>query len=99
MVEIINFDIYLALFFPHAGPYYDPADPAFYMELKKDNFTSPITGKDRVIAYWDGGLSVSVSISERMLDIIFEASTQYLGNHTKGLLGKGAIIFFQIGGP
>ncbi len=58
------------------------------MELIQDNFTNPISGQDRVVAYWDGGISVSVSISEQMLDIIFEASTEYLGDHTRGLLGE-----------
>ncbi len=73
-------------FFP-SGPFFSPNDPDFFMELAKDNFTTPITGLDRVVAYWTSEISISVSISEQMLDIIFEAPLSFKGNKTKGLLG------------
>ena len=62
------------------------------MELQRDNYTSPISGKDRVVVYWSSGISVSVSISEQMLDIIFEAPIFLLGDHIKGLLGKKFVV-------
>ena len=74
------------------GPYLNPTDTTFYLELIKDNFTSPITGQDRVVAYWEGGISISVAISEQMLDVVFSADNKYFGNHTKGLLGKGFVL-------
>ena len=62
------------------------------MELQRDNYTSPISGKDRVVVYWSSGISVSVSISEQMLDIIFEAPIFLLGDHIKGLFGKNFVV-------
>ena len=78
-----NFPIFSLL-----GPYFVANDPNFFLEIAKDNFTTPITGLDRVVAYWSSGISISVSISEQMLDLIFEAPLFYKGNKTKGLLGK-----------
>ncbi|XP_072046364.1 uncharacterized protein [Amphiura filiformis] len=73
------------------GPYFNPADRSFYLELQRDDYTSPITGKDRVVVYYSSGISVSVAISEQMLDIIFLVGTRINGQQVqrgvKGLLG------------
>ncbi|XP_033114121.1 uncharacterized protein LOC117114557 [Anneissia japonica] len=61
--------------------YAPPEDPNFSIKLPSENTTNTVA------VAWGSGISISVSLTGQLLEVIFSAPETLRGSHTKGLYG------------